>query len=357
MRTAFHVVGTGWRAEFFLRIAQALPERFEVRAVLARSASRAAGLTTTFGVPVVDDPCELRGFGTVDFAVVSVPASSAPALTTSFVGSGIPVLTETPPAPDLPGLLALYDELGATAPVRVAEQYRHQPHHAARLALAGSGLIGPVTYTRISVAHGYHAMSLVRLALGTEMAAPVVRAVRFADPAVRPHDRDGWRDELTVEPGTNTIATLDFGDRTAVYEFSGEQYLSPIRGRHLAIRGERGEIVDDQLSYVRGPRDVVRSTIRRDDTGRDGDLAGLCLRELTCDGRRVWQNPFGTARLSDDELAGAAILAEMADFVRTGRGGYGLVDAAQDQYLSLLVDEAARSGTPLAGTSQPWAHT
>jgi len=351
---AFHLVGGGWRAEFFLRIARALPHRFEARTVVTRSPQRAARLADMFAVTVVGDVAKLPGRGSADFVVVAIPPAAAADVTTSLARSGIPVLTETPPAPDLAGLRALHTDLGTDPPVRVAEQYRCQPHHAARLALAASGVIGRVTYARVSVAHGYHAMSLIRAALGVGTAPPLVRATSHPDPSVRIHDRDGWRDDLTVEAATNTIATLDFGDRTAVYEFTGEQYLSPLRSRHLTIRGERGEIVDDRVTYARGPRDVVRSAITRDDTGHDGDLAGHHLRGLACDGQPLWHNPFGTARLSDDELAGATVLAEMAEFVRTGHGGYPLAEAAQDQYLSSLVDEAARTGTPVSGQAEPW---
>lgn len=349
------VVGAGWRAEYFLRIAQALPELFAVRSVVARSAARADRLRSVFGVRVLDGVDALLRSGPGDAAVVVLPAAAAPDVTTTLVKAGTPVLTETPPAPDVLAMHDLWAVLGGDAPVLVAEQYRFQPHHAARLALAASGVIGPVGYARVSVAHGYHATSLIRLALAAGMESPLVRAVAHPDPVARLHGRDDWHDEVVVRPGTNTIATLDFGDRMGVYEFAGEQYLSPIRGRHLTLRGERGEIADDAVAYVRGPRDVVRTRIARDDTGHDGDLAGSFLRGLDCDGGRVWANPFGPARLSDDELAGAAVLAELAEFVRTGAGGYGLAEAAQDQYLAALVDEAAATDAAVRAEPQPWA--
>ncbi|PZF85856.1 Gfo/Idh/MocA family oxidoreductase, partial [Jiangella anatolica] len=344
----------GWRAEYFLRIARALPSLFSVRTVVARSSARGAALRDAYGVRVVDDVDALLADGAGAAAVVVLPAAVAPEVTTALVKAGVPVLTETPPALDVAAMQALWAVVG-DAPVLVAEQYRHQPHHAARLALSASGVIGPVGYARVSVAHGYHATSLLRLALSAGMESPLVRAVAHADPVARVHGRDDWHDEVVVRPGTNTIATLDFGDRMGVYEFTGEQYLSPLRTRHLTIRGERGEIADDAVAYVRGPRDVVRTRIVRDDTGHDGDLAGAWLRGLDCDGRRVWANPFGPARLSDDELAGAAVLAELASFLDTGAGGYRLADAAQDQYLATLIDSAAASGTPVRAEPQPWA--
>ena len=64
----------------------------------------------------------------------------------------MPVLAETPPAPDLKGLIQLSKDLPGNARVQVAEQYPFQPLHAARLALARSGKLGEITQAQISVA-------------------------------------------------------------------------------------------------------------------------------------------------------------------------------------------------------------
>jgi hypothetical protein len=38
-----------------------------------------------------------------------------------------------------------------------------------------------------------------------------------------------------------------------------------------------------------------------------------------------------------------------------GEGAYPYAEAAQDQYLSLLMNEAAKSGETVRSTRQPWA--
>src|SRR5262249_21646728 len=46
---AVGLIGSGWRAEFFLRLAAALPDRFRVSGVVSRS--RGAEVTAKWGVP------------------------------------------------------------------------------------------------------------------------------------------------------------------------------------------------------------------------------------------------------------------------------------------------------------------
>lgn len=47
MATRFAVVGTGWRSQFFLRLARALPGHLEVTGVATRSAARAELVATS----------------------------------------------------------------------------------------------------------------------------------------------------------------------------------------------------------------------------------------------------------------------------------------------------------------------
>jgi hypothetical protein len=60
------------------------------------------------------------------------------------------------------------------------------------------------------------------------------------------------------------------------------------------------------------------------------------------------------ARLSDDEIAIATCLESMKRYLETGKSFYSLAEASQDHYLSLMIEEAARSGRTLESTSQVW---
>ena len=360
------IIGSGWRAEYFARIARQLPERFSVLRVLTRSESSVRRVERDWAVPATTDLAAFLGAGPYDFVVVAVPREEVPALVGVLVAADIPVLLETPPAVDLPALVALWQAAGG-ARVQVAEQYHLQPQHAARLALAASGALGTVRRATISVAHDYHGISLLRFALGVGFGPVELRAATVDDRVLAVRGRDGWFDQATVVDDIRTTAALDFGpgadgvSRTGVVDFGGEQYVSPIRARRIVMQGERGELDGDSVARVvdSGPNKAVprvaRETLVRESTGADGDLDGYYLRGVSLAGELLWHNRFAPARLNDDELAVADVMARMAEYGASGRPFYGLADASHDHYLSLLIAESARTGEVVRSTAQPWS--
>jgi predicted dehydrogenase len=353
--TTIGLIGAGWRAEYFLRIARELPERFRVARVLVRTEASAASVTAAWGVPATTS---LAGFlaETYDFVVVSTPPAAAPELIVAAVAAGLPVLTETPPAPDVAALESLWSAVGG-APVQVAEQYFLQPHHAARLSVVRSGLLGEVTSARVSVAHGYHGVSLIRRFLGLGLDPAVVTAHSIPDRLLSSNGRGGWHDELLETTSPRTTALLRFGDKNAVFDFTEEQYFSPVRSRHVSIRGTRGEIDDNTVSYLRGPGDVTVTPFRREVTGIESDLYGNSLRRVSLHDVVHFENPFQPARLNDDEIAVAETLRLMVVFVATGESFYGLAEASHDHYLGLLIAESAATETTLHSSDQPWSRS
>ena len=59
----FAVVGSGWRSEFFVRMARLLPERFTCAGVVTREAERGAWVEQQWGVPTVRTIGELPAVG------------------------------------------------------------------------------------------------------------------------------------------------------------------------------------------------------------------------------------------------------------------------------------------------------
>jgi len=348
------LVGASWRAEFFLRIAAELGDRFVVSRVLVRSESSAQRVTREWSIPATTRMADFLAAGPYGFVVVAAPRDVAPELIRQLVDAGVPVLVETPPAADLDGLVELFTRVGS-APLQVAEQYQFQPHHAARLALARGGLIGEVASARVSVAHGYHGISLMRLAIGAGFEPVDIRAATFPDIVLSARGRDDWNAEAVENDSRRTVASFDFGGSVGYFDFSGEQYFSPIRSRHIAFYGTRGEVEDDRVGRIVGPARAAHESLYREATGVDGDLEGSFLRRILLGAEVLWENRFVPARLSDDELAGAETLQRMSEYVAGGPAFYGLADASHDQYLALLMDEASASGLPIRPGAVPWS--
>ena len=352
------IIGASWRAQYYLRIARQLPESFVVRHALVRTESSATQVAADWGVPATTDATTFLRNGPYDYVVVATPRAVTPQLILWLVAAGIPVLTETPPAEDLPGLVDLYGKIGE-APVQVAEQYQFQPQHAARLAAARSGLLGTVTSARMSIAHGYHGVSMLRFAIGAGFGPVAITAQAMTERLFSARGRDDWNAEFVETDARRTTALLRFGDgqeqRFGQLDFSDEQYFSPIRSRHIGIQGSRGEVEDDRVSYLTVPGSAVHESLYRETTGVDGDLEGSFLRRVWLGRNVYYENRFVPARLNDDELAVAEVMQRMAEFIRTGLEFYGLADASHDHYLGLLIDEAARTGRVVRSAAVPWA--
>ncbi|WP_342438544.1 hypothetical protein NSS79_05190 [Paenibacillus sp. FSL L8-0436] len=73
------------------------------------------------------------------------------------------------------------------------------------------------------------------------------------------------------------------------------------------------------------------------------------------DGEWLYRNPFAPARLTDDEIAIAESLVRMQRHVQGGPSFYSLAEGCQDQYLALLLEQAAASGETVTSHSQPWS--
>jgi hypothetical protein len=353
----FAVIGGGWRAEFFLRVAQALPERFTVVGVTTRRADRSEELRKQFGVEVYSDPAELLASTKPSFVVTSVPRAVSPEMIKLAVDRDVPVLAETPPAGSLEAMAALWKAVGTRGHVQVAEQYPFQPLHAARLAFLASGKIGRPTYMQVSVAHGYHAMVLVRKALRIGFENPLVTGRKFTSPLVAGPNRAGPPTSETVADVGRDLVFYDFGDRLVLYDFTGAQYFSYIRRLRMLVQGERGELVDDQATYLADFRTPIHVNFTRHEAGRGGNLEGFHLKGIQADGQWIYTNPLAPARLADDEIAVGTTLLQMDRYVRTGESFYSLAEACQDAYLELLATEALSTGKSMQATSQPWSQS
>jgi predicted dehydrogenase len=341
--TPFALIGGGWRAAFFERVAAALPEHFRLSGRYSRRSPA--------GIASLDD---LLGMQPA-FVVLAVSREATPGLLHELAGRGVAVLVETPPAVDLDGLRGLAPLARLGPRIQVAEQYRFQPLHAARLAIVASGRLGTISEAQVSVAHGYHGIDLIRRFLAIAHDPVTISARRFESAVIAGPDRAGPPTEERRIHDLQVLATFDFGDKLGILDFADEQYFSWIRGLRMLVRGDRGEIDGPDVRWLADHRTPARVRLERHDTGHDGNLEGLYLDGITAGAEWVYRNPFGTARLTDDELAVATCLARMPAAMDGGPDVCSLADAVHDRYLDLLVEQAIQSGGPVRASGHLWA--
>jgi predicted dehydrogenase len=345
---SFALVGFGWRAEAFWRLSAELPGVTCVGAVVRAPRQ--------LPVPSFGSLAECLDSVRPDFVVTALPRVVNPDIVMEAVARGVPVLTETPPAPDLAGLRRLWEAVGGSGLVQVAEQYLLMPAHAARLAAVRSGIIGTPTQVQVSSTQQYHAVSLIRGLLGVGHDPVTVRATRTTAPLVDPQTRAGWTDDPVPRPATTTIATLDFGDgRSGLYDFTDNQTRNQLRFRRLLVRGTHGELRDDELVHLAAPRTIVRSPLVRRQTGHDLDLDGFDTGTITFGSQVLYRNPYPGRRWNDDEIATATMLEAMATWVRgAGQPPYPLADGAQDHLIALAIEHAADVDRTVTTTTEAW---
>ena len=351
----FAVVGAGWRTDFFLRVAAALPQ-MKLCGVVARDETRAKEVESDWGVPCFASISDLMRGKRPSYVIASVSAQAMPDVCMDLAKHGVPILAETPPATDLEALVSLYQQLSELgARIQVAEQYWAQPLHAARQAVVDSGVLGPINQVNLAVCHGYHAMSLIRRLLGVGFDSARIRGQRFTSRAIAGPDRSGPPSEERLVDIETDFASLDFGDRIGLYEFCLPQYRSWVRGQRVCIRGERGEIIDERVTYMKDEVTPISGHLIRHEAGRNGNLEGLHLKAIQFQDDWVYRNPVLPARLSDEEIAVAQCLLDMQRFVEEGRSFYSLEEASQDQYLALACMKAIETGDTVQTGAQMWA--
>lgn len=348
----FGVVGSGWRTLFFLRVARARPDLFEVAGVVSRTAERAAAVHKEWGVPGLTSLDALLA-AKPEYVVSSVPWEVNPGILRTLAERGMPVLSETPPAPDLKALLSLDADLTMLkANVQVAEEYHLRPHHAAQLAYVAGGTLGKITHAQVSIGHGYHGISLIRRLLGIKGEACKIVGRSFRAPIVAGAGRTGPPEKETVKESVQDVVLFDFGGRTAVFDFTGDQYMGLIRDGRVLARGERGELSGTRVTYL---KDAVTPITLQFTRHHQDLLTGVALRGIQAGEAWVYRNPLEGAPLTDDEVAVGDCMLRMAVSARTGKSFYPWREGMQDHYLGLKMNEALKSGAEVVVEPQPFS--
>ncbi|CAM4380964.1 Gfo/Idh/MocA family protein [Paenibacillus typhae] len=338
----FGIIGSGWRAEMYLKLAELLPQQFQVSGALIRNPAKYEHLIAKHKLTLFNSVEQLAAES--DFVVLAVSKSAAASLLMELAAVNIPVLAETPTA-STPAEYELLRSLALSSPrIQVAEQYPLLPHHQARTAYIRTGELGQIGHVQVSVAHGYHGISLIRKWLSVTGTACEITARRVELP-IMDFSYRGRAAEETLKMEQQDIAIMVFpSGQSAVLDFTRSQYFSPLRSNRVLIRGSHGEIRDNAIIRRLGPEETEYLDIMRVQSGQEGSLDSLGLRELRAGQHRLFRNPFAAAPLSDEEIGIGQALLNMAEFLHTGISSYSLADALTDVRLAFAVDEAIASG-------------
>jgi len=346
--TKFAVIGTGWRAEFFTRLAQAISGVECVGSIVRTPRESLLPIYLSL------DECNLKA--RPDFLIASVPREITPSIIRMAVAAGIPIMAETPPAADLHLLRELWNDVGQSGLVQIAEQYLRLPSHAGRLNVVKSGAIGTPTHVQISSTHDYHAISLMRGYLGAGIGPVRVNATAFNAPLQNPASRNGWNLDSEPVKVQSRIATIEFNSTlSGLYDFTDNQWHNQLRFRRVIVRGSHGEINDDQVIRWVHPDSFVTAPIVRRQTGYDLDLDGYRTDHLSFNSEIMYKNPFCKESWSDEEIAIATMIQEMSDWVGKRRPApYPLADGIHDHRVALAIQESLDKSCAITTEKEAW---
>ncbi len=349
----FAIVGTGWRSKFYLRVARARPDMFDLAGMASRDPGAKKHLETEWGTRVFGNLVEMLKAVSPEFVVTSVPWNANPAVLRALAEMKIPALSETPPAPDEAGLAALNADIaGMGGRVQVAEEYHRRPVQAAQIAVARGGLLGDISHAQVSVGHGYHGISLMRRLLGIRYEAARITARKFKAPIVAGPGFDGPPKEEKIRESVQEIYLFDFGAKSGMLDFTSDQYFGWIRRERMLARGERGEIANDSFVYLKDKATPIHASLTRH---HQDLLTGVSLLGIQAGDEWVYRNPVAPAALTDDEIAIADCLLRMSEYAKGGKDFYSLAEGSQDHYLYLKCMQATGQDSPVSAPTPPWA--
>lgn len=348
----FALIGAGWRAMYYVRIAKTLPEYFELCMILCTSEEKAKKLQESLHIPA--SACEEDLIkAKPDFIVIAAAKNINCALSIRWMEKGYYVLSETPAADDLSALKLLMNSQEAEKQFVTAEQYRLYPLNIAAKKLLDQSLIGNPHYLYLSLAHEYHAASLMRQFLNLDAETGFsVSAEQFSFPSVQTLSRYEEFKDGRISETKRMLAKFVFDQgAVCIYDFDSDQYRSTIRSSHMKLQGVKGEFFDDAIRRIDENGEVhhekldIRTRTVRTDSDNPNFREYISTESISFQNEILYEPPFGYPGLSDDEAALAELLRQMDAWVKgNGENPYPLKEALADSYAAILMRKAAESG-------------
>ena len=350
MALKYLIVGSGYRSEYYGRIAKAWPKLFNAR-YLVRSQEKAALIKAHTGCEACTDLKSALAFGP-DFAVVAVDRGHNAQVISQFVSLGLPVAAETPLGCDMESLKALWNLHEKGKKIVSLEQYPRHPVLAEGLSAVARGVIGTPQTAYLSLMHDYHAASLLRHMLLTGHEEYSMRGVRTSFAAAETDSRYG-----AIRDGKYALRERDMAHityesgKTAVYDFSPVQYRSFIRSRHLSVRGSRGEWSDTVILHLDEDGLPARTFLMAELPKKYQSLDSQALRDL-----RKTRSEELFLDTCHDEYAIATMLLDMGDWLNGGEPPCPLWESLDDAVFWLCMEETVRRPwEEIISPKTPWS--
>ena len=320
------LLGTGWRARFYMRIAEFLPDMLRIAAVYTHTQERKAEMERKGFNAFADIDSALA----VDHdAVIIASGKNGFSDTLRYLhGRKERIITETTfldlPEPDLEEFSS-YDGL-------VMEQYWNTPLFSSLLNVL-SVLEAEPDQLYLSGLHNHHSASVARRVLGTGYQMPEeFHSLEYASSMIRTGSRNGLEISGESEDYVRRVRMMKLGSALFIHDFSSNQYHSYLYGKHFEVRCRRCVITENGVNGI--DRDGYPYSMpfifHRDSSVGSGSLT---LSHVTLGSRTVFVNPYYPLAMNDDEIA----MAMMLEQYDGGRNPYPFCEGIMDARLGRLL--------------------
>ena len=317
--------GTGWRAEFYMRLAALIPH-FKLSAIYTRSEERKA-LFEEKGFNVytsLDEALKTEH----DFVIVSSGNEGFVSLLKELHERGEKIVTET-------SFLKLSDEeldyIYANIPGFTLEQYSHTPLYAS--IYKAFPLIGTIDSVYLSALHNHHAASIAHLIFNGKRIKKVKTLADHRASCIKTGSRAGLLVGEGIEEYKRKITSIEYeSGEIFINDFSSNQYHSEIIPSTIEIRGEKGTITESSVCYIGddGYPHTIPFIFNRASSKING---ALTLSHVTLGDKTLYTNPYYPININDDEIAIALMIEELASSGWT----YTIKEAIEDAKLGKLL--------------------
>lgn len=297
------LLGTGWRAHFYMRISIKLPDILNIVSVYTRSEKREEEIRKE-GFNAFSDLDAALSFDH-DAVIIASGKEGFLQILRFLHERGEKLISETsflPLTDEELEELSMYDGL-------VMEQYMHTP-----LFSAVSGFLSSIDdkpdQLYLSGLHNHHSAAVARRILGTGFRMPEeIHSMSFSSRMVKTGSRSGMDRGGKTEEYERKARMMRLGDALFIHDFSSNQYHSYLYGRHFEIRGRSFVITEDGVRTVdkAGYPLFLPFIFHRDTASGNGSLS---LSHVSAGGKTVFVNPYYPVEMNDDEIAMAIMLEQ-----------------------------------------------